>query len=189
MKWLLCVGRTLFFLAVGLLLCSVTIAYATTIGFVSVNLADVTPGDDLWRYDYIVSGRTFLQSEFFDIYFDPVLYGTLTALPAPNADWDVAILQQPNPVNLAPFNKGIFDAFALVPAPSLAGTFSVQFLYRGTGTPGAQMFEIFGANSSLLETGMTTPAGVIPEPSTVVLSLLGLSAFGFKVFFVRKTRR
>jgi hypothetical protein len=169
-------------------LCFAASGRATTIEYVAVDLADVTAGDDLWRYDYTVSGRTFLQTEFFDIYFGPLLYGTLAAQPAPTADWDVAVLQQPNAANLPPFDTGIFDAFALVPAPSLAGTFSVEFIYLGIGTPGAQVFEIFGPDSSLLETGLTsTPAGVIPEPSTALLFLLGLFVVGVRRLYALKT--
>jgi len=178
------VQRTVLFSVILATLPSlVTSARATTIEFVATNLSDVTPGQDLWRYDYTVSGRSFLASEFFDIYFDPQPYRTLTVGSALNANWDVRILQQPNPVNLPPFDTGIFDAFALVNNPSLAGTASVSFIYLGTGSPGAQMFQIYGANSSLLESGFTTPrtpSGVIPEPSTVVLCLLGLAAFGIK---------
>jgi hypothetical protein len=158
-------------------------AHAATIHFVTTDLPDVTPGEDLWSYEYTVTGRSFLQSEFFDIYFDPALYGTLAPGPPLNAGWDTRILQQPNPVNLPPFDRGIFDSFALVDNPSLAAAFSVSFVYLGTGSPGSQPFEIFAANSNLLESGLTSPAaGAIPEPSSIVLCLLGLAAFGVKFY-------
>src|SRR5262245_55788680 len=95
-------------------------ADATSITFIATDLTDITLGENLWQYDYTVSGRNFLQSEFFDIYFDPSLFASLTAGPTPNSGWDVTILQQPNPVNIPPFNVGIFDAFALQNTPSLA---------------------------------------------------------------------
>lgn len=153
-------------------------ATATKIEFVATNLADVTPGQDLWRYDYAVSGRDFLQSEVFDIYFNPTLYMLLTAGPPANPDWDVLILQQPNPDVLPPFQRGIFDAFSLVTSPSLAGTFSVTFVFLGSGNPGSQMFEIFDADSNPVESGFTSLPGavIIPEPSTVALCLVGLAA-------------
>ena len=169
-------------LVVALLSWLITVipARAGTIEYVATNLVDVTPGEDLWRYDYTVGGRAFLQSEFFDIYFAPNLYSSLTAGPAPNADWDVLILQQPNPVNLPPFDTGIFDAFALTDGPSLSGSFSVSFIYLGQGSPGAQAFEIFDAGTvpALLEAGLTTvPGAEIPEPSTAALFLIGLAAW------------
>src|SRR5688572_10304639 len=108
------------------LLWAVPESHAATIEFVATDLPDVT-AEDLWRYDYRVSGRSFLQFEFFDIYFDPLLYRNLANESLAGPDWDVAILQQPNPLNLPPFDRGMFDAFALVDGPSLTGTFSVSF--------------------------------------------------------------
>ena len=105
----------------------------------------------------------------------------LMAAPSFTPDWDVAVLQQPNPVNLPPFDTGIFDAFALANNPSLAGTFSVSFVYLGAGSPGSQPFDIFAANAETLESGLTSPAqGAIPEPATVTLSLAGLAFLGWQ---------
>ena len=152
-------------------------AEATTITFVATDLTDVNPGENLWQYDYTVSGRNFLQSEFFDIYFDPLLFASLTAGPAPNSDWDVTILQQPNPVNIPPFDVGIFDAFALQNIPSLTGSFSVRFVFLGAGSPGSQPFEVFDASASLIESSSTSPAvQEIPEPSTTIFLALALAA-------------
>lgn len=175
-----------------LFLGSMTAVQAARIDFAPTDLVDVTPGEDLWRYDYTVSGPSFQQSEFFDIYFDPSLYAMLTAGPAPNADWDVLILQQPNSANLPPFDVGIFDAFALVGSPSLSGAFSVSFVYLGTGIPGSQVFEIYDADSSLVETGLTTvprAEEVIPEPSTLALLLAGLAACQIHAHLRKQSRR
>ena len=158
------------------LLASTVSAYATTIEYTATDIADVTPGEDLWQYDYSIAGRNFVQAQFFDIYFDPALYGTLLSGPAPNPDWDVLILQQPAPANIPPFDTGIFDAFALGDGASLAGSFSVVFAYLGTGTPGAQPFTIFDTDGTQLETGFTrAPGGApVPEPATGAMSLPGL---------------
>jgi len=167
----------IFFLVLLVLMAPAAIARAATIEFVASDLVDTTPGEDLWRYDYTVSGRNFLQSEFFDIYFSANLYGMLTAAAGPNADWDVAILQQPNPANLPPFDRGMFDAFALTDNPSLSGTFSVNFVFLGSGSPGSQKFEIFDAASTLAESGFTrAPGQVIPEPSTAAPFFIALVA-------------
>jgi hypothetical protein len=180
--------RVVFLVVTCALLLFITAAHGATIEFIATNLSDTTPGEDLWRYDYKVQG-TFAQSQFFDIYFDPLLYGPLTAGPAPNSDWDAAILQQPNPANLPPFDRGMFDGFALVNNPSLAGTFSVTFVYLGSGTPGSQPFEVFDADSNLLadESGFTF---VIPEPSTLMLvSSAGLAVIGIRFYRTHKSRR
>ena len=79
-------ARRLVLFSILVLLCPIWGARAATVQFVVTDLPNVTPGEDLWRYEYIVTGRSFLLSEFFDVYFDPLLYGTLTAEAAPNSD-------------------------------------------------------------------------------------------------------
>ncbi len=177
--------------ALLVLLCPFAVTQATTITFTASDLPDSTPGEDLWRYDYTVTGRSFLQSEFFDIYFEPNLYGTLTAGPAPDPGWDVLILQQPDPANLPPFDRGIFDAFALTDNPPLLDAFSVSFVFLGAGSPGPQLFEIFDADSELVESGITSVPGeeVIPEPSTAALLLIGLATCAIHTYRRTSIRR
>lgn len=180
-------SKNLWLTAAAIVLSLVTTgeAKAAAIQYVATNLADTTPGQDLWRFDYTIAGRSFLQSQFVDIYFDPLLYSSLTAAPTPNPDWDVAILQQPNPLNLPPFNVGIFDMFALVDNASLAGEFSVTFVYSGPGTPGSQPFDVFDASGAVLESSFTSPVtSGIPEPSTCVTvsTVLAVLILGSKRF-------
>jgi len=173
-------------LAVG---CAVS-SRAVTIEYVATDVTDVTRGEDLWRYDYIVAGHPFVASEFFDIYFDPLLYGTVQALPGPNSDWNARILQQPTPGNFPPFDVGMFDAVALAGNASLADAFSVNFVYLGSGVPGSQRFDLFGANSNVLESGFTTPpVSSIPEPCTILLAALGLAVCGRKSHSAPGARR
>jgi hypothetical protein len=169
---------SVYLVAVLALVCSSLPARAATIAYTATDLTDVIPGEDLWRYDYTVSGHSFLQTDLFDILFDPLLYDSLTAGPPPNGDWDVLILQQPNPVNLPPFDTGIFNAAALSDNPSLVGSFSATFNYLGAGTPGAQPFQIFDVAGTPLDSGLTRVPGstVIPEPSTAALFLTGVIA-------------
>ena len=163
-------------LSVLLLLITSSPIQASTVEFLAIDLTDTTPGEDLWRYDYTVTG-SFQQAWFFDVLFDASLYRTLKDPSAPNLDWDAIILQQPNPGELPPFDRGIFDAFALINNPSLSGSFSVSFIYLGPGTPGSQMFEVFDAGANSVETGLTSPlAGEVPEPATAALVGFGLIA-------------
>lgn len=147
---------------------------AATISYVATNIADTTIGEDLWRYDYAVTGAVFGAAESFEIYFDASLFRGLVAGPAPTAEWDVLVLQQPNPANIAPFDLGIFNAFALQGNPSLSGVFSVTFVYLGATAPGAQAFKIFNDDFSVRQEAQTVPlsAGAIPEPSTFGLVAL-----------------
>ena len=155
---------------------------STTIEYRATDLADLVVGDDLWRYDYRVSGRSFLADIGFDIYF-PVVSGYLagdlgTAVPA-NGDWDALTLQ---PDALLPAD-GAYDALALVDAASLGGFFSVEFVWRGAGTPGSQPFEIYDLSAAgtnlVLESGDTIPlrdSGALPVPGTLALLGSGLGA-------------
>ena len=60
--------------------------------------------------------------------------------------------------------------------------FSVSFIWRGTGTPGAQSFDAFAAADPFgppILNGMTqllAPPNAVPEPGTGLLALLGLFA-------------
>jgi hypothetical protein len=64
----------------------------------------------------------------------------------------------------------------------------VDFVYLGAGTPGSQPFDIFGADSALLQSGVTTPlSSPIPEPSTLTMLLVpGLAMFGVGFYRTRK---
>lgn len=190
MKSILWARKAFFLGTLAALLCLSNSAQATLIEFVATDLPNTVSGEDLWRYDYTVKDRAFLQSDFFDIYFDPLLYGTLELGALPGADWDLQILQQPSVVNFPPFDKGIFDALAFVDNPDLANTFAVTFIYLGPGTPGSQPFEIYDSNVNLVESGFTTPAqaeGAIPEPASGALLLFGIAAFGIKYYRACKT--
>jgi hypothetical protein len=168
-------GQRLGLPALLVLSCMLGGLQAATIEFVATDLLDVVPGEDLWRYDYTVTGHTFLQSQYFDVLFDPLLYASLVDGPAPNADWDVTLLQPITPTNPPPFDIGMFNAAALIDNPSTSGTFSASFVYLGPGTPGPQPFEIYDANSTLLVEGLTSSPFVVPEPSSAMLLLAGLA--------------
>ena len=72
-------------LAVAGWLCTVP-AQAVEIQFVAQDLADVTSGQDLWRYVYRVTG-SFAAGSGFNVLFGPT-YGALEDFPtAPNGDW------------------------------------------------------------------------------------------------------
>src|SRR5262245_14364951 len=92
-------------------------SHAVTITFEATDLPDVVVGEDLCGSAYTVTG-SFAAFEGFNLLFRPDLYGQLQdPPPAPNADWSVLILDQPNPVLPA---DGIYRALALMGNPSLA---------------------------------------------------------------------
>lgn len=151
---------------------------AVSIDFQTVDLPDVTPGQDLRRYIYDISGIALTANQEIDIRFDPVLYGTLSNGVA-GSGFDLALFQP----NVPPGASGDYSALALVDNPSLAGPFRVDFVFNGSGTPGSQPFFInqFDRRGNLVGTiasGFTTATAAVPEPASMVLlgtSLLILS--------------
>lgn len=156
-----------------------THALGTTIYYVPSDLADVAPGEDLWRYQYFVHDFAFSENQGFTVYFDRNIYRALQS-PPPSAgsDWDVITLQPD--LNLP--DDGAYDALALVDNPSLPGSFLVDFVYLGAGTPGSQPFDVNqfapdGSFDGVLDSGFTLS---IPEPATGLLSLSALGALLYR---------
>lgn len=151
------------------------VARAGTISYQATDLTDTTPGQDLWQYSYLLNGFNFGLNFGFDIFFplsDGFLFGDLeNDPPEPNTDWDVVSVQ---PDENLPAD-GFLDALALVNSPSLAAPFTITFIWRGTGAPGSQPFEIFDDTFTVIDEGSTIPADgtPVPEPSAFVLFFSG----------------
>jgi hypothetical protein len=149
------------------------------IRFQATDLADQVQGQDLWRYDYQPGGIPLKANEGFTIYFDTALYENLQQPPpVPNGDLD-AITIQPDPVLQA---DGFYDVLALVDDPSLAGDFSVSFVWKGSGVPGAQGFEIYNTSFQVIASGVTV---AVPEPAWAT----SIMAVGLGVFWAAGTLR
>ena len=161
--------KILMLLLVVILIVGLTqLAYATTILYQATDLADTTVGEDSWEYTYWVSDYTFNMDYGFTIYFGYTHCGALDPFPLdPNLDWNV-ITWDPD-LNIP--DDGAFDALALVDGASLADPFTVSFVWLGTGTPGAQYFEVYDDLWNTVESGQTAP---VPEPATLLLMGTGL---------------
>src|SRR5688572_18332096 len=134
-----CVRRVLSSLAAALVLSAPCTASAVAITYQSVDVPDVVPGQDLWRYEFLVSGN-FVAFGGFNVLFSPSLYRSLeNPPPAVNADWFATTLE-PNPALPA---NGLYTATALTANPSLSDLFTLTFQFLGTGAPGEQPFEVF----------------------------------------------
>ncbi len=147
---------------------------ATTIQF------DVTSlGSNEYSYSYGVSDVTLQANQELDIEFDPHLYGSLSSGVAPSG-FSLLLFEPNQPLGAL----GDYSALAVLNNPSLAGTFSVDFSFIGSGQPGAQAFFInqydqFGNFKGTIESGTTTDlsvASAVPEPGGFSLCLLGFLA-------------
>ncbi|PLY40121.1 hypothetical protein CSZ94_22775 [Janthinobacterium sp. ROICE36] len=154
----------------ALLLCAMSAAHATSIGYTATSL-----GGTQWRYDYTVSNTTLaMPIAEFTLFFSVGQYVKLHNIStAPG--WDVLLVQP----DVAIPASGYLDALALaggiVPGATATG-FSVTFDYLGAGSPGAQPFSILDPVSFIaLDTGSTQPAA-IALPATPWLLLAGVLA-------------
>jgi hypothetical protein len=155
---------------------------AATIAFTPVDLVDTTPGQDLWQYRYAVSGA-FVPGGGFNVLFAPILYSALpNPPPSVNADWLISVTQ---PDLVLPAD-GLYTATALVATPSLANPFVLDFVWLGSGTPGAQPFEVFDDTFAVTQTGVSTAASPVAVSASGTLSL----AAGALLLFgaMRRTR-
>lgn len=163
---------------IALLIAAPSSGNAITITYSALDVADSTPGEDLWQYTYTPAGFVFDSNTGFSIRFEIDLYSQLQDPPPPvSSDWDVLVLQ-PDPGLPA---AGLYDALSLTDGASLADPFVVTFVWLGApGTPGSQAFEInrFDAKGNFLETIAT--GTTIPEPSTFTLVTFGLIAMAVR---------
>jgi len=154
--------------------CIALSANSATISYDATDLTDTVMGEDLWRYSYTVSDHVFDIDNGFSIFFDYTNYSNLQD-PAPlvNADWDILVLQ---PDSSLP-DDGIYDALALLNAPSLLDAFTLDFVWLGVGTPGSQLFEVYDDSFNIISSGNTIAnVSNVPEPATIFLFSFGLLA-------------
>jgi len=143
---------------------------AVSISYQLVDLPDVTPSQDLWRYDYRLAG-SFAQFNSVEILYAAPQVASLDAvLPSPNASWDISAVQ---PLAGIPAD-GVYMLMALAADPVLASPFQVTFVWNGPGLPGAQAFNVLDGGFNLLESGATQLAP-IPEPGIYAQIILGLA--------------
>ena len=86
--------------------------------------------------------------------------------PAVGADWSVLAVQP----DLILRDPGFYDAQARIDSPAQNIRFSVSFVWLGSGTPGAQPYELYNADFSTRFSGQTL---AVPEPSMPLLLALG----------------
>jgi len=154
---------------------SATNLYSATVQFESTLLGTVN-GQSLFRNRYLALDFSLQMNQALEIEFDQAQYGTLSNPQGP-ANFNLLLLQPNNPPGLA----GLFSALAQSVAQSPM-SFSVDYIFLGTGQPSTQRFFInqFDSAGSLLSTitsGVTpSPTSVIPEPSGLALGGLGVVA-------------
>jgi hypothetical protein len=155
-------------------------------GTITYDVTEISPPQNLWQYDFQISGITLQTNQEIDIEFDPNLFGALSNGVA-GSDFNLLLLQTNNP----PGTAGDYSALALKDNPSLAGPFSVDVVFSGRGAPGNLPFFInqLNANGDIVGTivsGTATSAAVrVPEPGSLLLTAMAFAA----MLFWRRPRR
>ena len=148
-----------------------SVTQAVTITATAVNVADTTPGEDLWQYQYSVSDMSLSAGQSFSIAFDFTLYGNLQSPPlSANAGWNLLSLQP----DAAGESDGHFNAQTVEATPSLANPFTLTFVWLGIGIPGPQPFTVYDSNHFPITVGVTIPTNP-PSPPTIQLKALPIA--------------
>lgn len=143
------------------------VSAAPDVAYLATDLPDVVPGEDLWSYDYTITGA--LGSfESINLLFSPGNYGA--GLSVTYSDASLSALVTP-PMS-APAADGLVSLTAIDPmATGALAKVGVQFAWLSGGAPGAQPFEVLDDQFNLVSTGMTS---AVPEVSSAALLLSGL---------------
>jgi hypothetical protein len=162
---------------------------AAVISFTPTSLGGVH-----WKYDYsIAAAASDAPIDEFTIFFDSTRYANLAIESSP-LDWDPLIIQPDTGIPA----DGFFDALALqfgINPGTQRNGFSVSFDFLGTGTPGAQRFDIVDSSTfATISSGFTTAAVVTPPPTSNVpepssFALVGLALGLISAFRCRLSRK
>lgn len=151
-----------------LALCSVgAAANAQSLMFTRGDIADVTPGEDLWQNTYIFAGSLEAFGGL-NLLYGPSKYGTLDVLSvAPELS---PLVTQPDTGLGA---DGLITLTAAADQP-LTYTTSFAVTYVKLSSLGdSHPYEIFDSNFNVVGGGNAFLAAVVPEPSSVALLLCG----------------
>ena len=163
--------KYLLILALALLsLGAIGSSHAASISYKVTEGADFFSGFSYQQYTYTVKDHVFSAGTDFTIDFSGGNYSVLDTAPnapvAANSDWAVSW----TPTSSSLPSDGQFTATALVDNASLAGVFTIRFLWPdGEPLPGPQSYVLDGIN------GITVAA--VPIPAAFLLfgaGLLGL---------------
>src|ERR1035441_5795594 len=170
-RWRRGVNRSLLLLPLWTILLAGQLA-AGTVGYQVSGL-----GGNVYRYEFFPSNLNLLTYQELDIQFDPTFFGSLFNGVA-DSDFRLLLLQPNNP----PGAVGDYSALALVDSPSLAGPFSVDVRWLGSGVPGGLPYLLHQFDGSGQNLGTISSGSLVvetPEPASWLLGGIGLVIGGF----------
>ena len=166
-------GQTIVCIAI---VCFTAPAMAASVSYQVTDLADTTPGQDLWRIDYLVSGPL-SQDNQINLLFLPSVFSDVNLVSnSAQAQIDVAPVIQPD-IGLPADGELTLTALTELDA-KFKGHVEVNVVWSGTGKPGAQSFEVLDSSFNVSASGQTTAVSSVPEPDMAWLMLSGLGITG-----------
>jgi hypothetical protein len=145
-------------------------------------------GGDSWLVDFtVVNDGT--QANFAGFTIDFLDATNLVLLASPSS-WDSLVFQQDPSLP----DNAYLDSLSLSPstmwnAGQSIGGFEVSFKYAAGATPGALPFMLYSETFSPVFAGTTTVVAAIPEPSTAILTALGLAFVGLRTLRTANRKR
>ena len=160
------VRRSLVVLALSV---ATTVWAAPSVNFAVTDLPDVVIGEDLWSYDYTITGPL-ASFETVNLLFSSLSYGGYILVNSSDASLSPLVTV---PI-IAPATDGLVAVTAIDPvATNGSALLSVHFVWTAAGAPGSQPFEVLDDQFNVVSTGMTS---AVPEASTAALLAAGLLA-------------
>ncbi|MGS0757516.1 hypothetical protein ACVBEH_24435, partial [Roseateles sp. GG27B] len=125
-----------------------------TASFVATDLVDSVAGQDLWRYDYTVSGPID-ANWLMNLLFSPTKYANLVSQ---TADSNLTLLPDVQPDTGLPADGIVQFSLNNALLAADAAALSVEFIWLGAAgsAPGAQPFEVVDSAGNPAGNGMTT---------------------------------
>jgi hypothetical protein len=143
------------------------------VSYTATDLADVSAGQDLWRYTYRVNGPLPAFGAF-NLLFSSSNYGNLSV--GAFSTGLSPLLAQPDP-GLGSDGMLTLTTFSGLLAGNIESV-ELDFVWLGTGMPADQAYEVLDDAFNVIGTAktslLTTPPQGVPEPGVLSLITLGL---------------
>jgi len=149
----------------ALALCLSSALASAGVTYTVTDLPDTTPGQDLWRYHYSISGPLTASNAINVLFSPPASYSNL--LVTGSTSGISPLVAQPDPALPA---DGMLTVTALNTLLATdVETVDLDFVWLGgpTAAPGSQAYEVLDDSFNTVSSGQTQLAGTQPGPQPV----------------------
>ena len=160
--------KTLPALALALVIAASPLLAQAGVAYEIIDTVD-NPGDpNRMKYVYHLDAAT-PAGYGLTLFFDAASFADLDAVTSAGSDWFATVSQPDTGASLS----GVSSFLALNDIAAGLTQFEVNFTWLAAGTPGAQTYEQFDDQFSVVASGSTVLASPVPEPGTALLFTAG----------------